>query len=155
MAAKEVFGNYHSCNPFWIPQHASIHVPYMYNFCTCTGTQVKKGNCLGTLQNFIRSLGWSWSRKKYFRLRNTGYKKGLWSGMIMLCLKCFRLLAGWLKVPGPGACGAWLTLVFAFLRHGSHPPPPPPRTKFKFRIKDILHRLSYICTINQRWAIRK
>ncbi len=80
-----------------------------------------------------------------------GTRKDFDQGWFFLCLKCFRLLAGWLKVPGPGACGAWLTLVFAFLRHGSHIPLPPlPRTKLKFfGLKSflctyILHRLSYI-----------
>ncbi len=68
MAAKEVFVNYHNCNPF-LGSSACI------NPCKNTGTQVKKNNCQGTLTKFIRSRGWS--RKKYFRLRNTGYKKGL------------------------------------------------------------------------------
>jgi hypothetical protein len=41
MVAKEVFVNYHTFNPIWV-KHASIHVK-------STGTQVKKGNCQGTL----------------------------------------------------------------------------------------------------------
>jgi hypothetical protein len=52
-------------NPIWV-QYTSVHVKkYWY--------QVKKGN-FKVFVEFIRSRGWSRSRKKYFRLRSNDKK---------------------------------------------------------------------------------
>lgn len=58
-------------------------------------------------------------------------KEGVWAEKFFIPVCCFllfnigdyvgRLLAGLLKVPGPGKLGAWLTLAFAFLRLGFIP----------------------------------
>ncbi len=50
MAATEVFVNYHNFNTFWVPVPITCINPCQkYG----TGTQVKKSNCQGILQNLF------------------------------------------------------------------------------------------------------
>jgi hypothetical protein len=74
---KKILQINYNFNPFWV-QHASIHVK-------STGTQVKKGNCKGILNKFIRSRGRS--PKKYLRLRGVGAERNIFGSATLENIK--------------------------------------------------------------------